>query len=115
MSAQPSIGRIVIYVSRTGNYELPAIVNCSLDSIYQPGVDAGFVPPLTDDGHVHLTVFSPGMPGMRLTAGETPGTEAFLVKPEYPVSENVAGCYQEWNIPFAVDGGPGTWHWPERT
>lgn len=121
MYPKPSIGRVVHYRSRTGNYTLPAIVNCTTDSIYQPGVDAGFVPPLSSDDHVHLTVFSPGRPGMRVTAGQTPGSDDFIVKSAYPVSENVAGCYQEWDIEHDDDDPlqgseqkPGTWRWPPR-
>ena len=33
-----SIGRVVEYRSRTGNYSVPAVVNCCTSSIYQPGV-----------------------------------------------------------------------------
>jgi hypothetical protein len=111
-----SIGRVVVYRSRTGNYSVPAIVNCTLDSIYQPGVEAGFVPALTKADNVHLTVFSPGRPGMRVTQEETPGAEAFVVQPTHgmPISENVAGCYQEWDIPYDEAGSPGTWMWPPR-
>jgi hypothetical protein len=110
-----SIGRIVSYRSRTGNYTVPAIVNCTHDSIYQPGVEAGFVPPLSGLNCVHLTVFTPGMPGMRTEAGTQPGAEAFVVTSPYPVSENVSGCYQEWDIDYDPNGGPGTWSWPSRT
>lgn len=101
----PTIGDIVIYRSRTGDYETPAIVNCTTASIYQPGVDAGHVPPLSSNKHVHLTVFTPGKPGMRREAGfETP----------HPVSENVAGCYQEWDIPFDPHHKtPGSWRWSD--
>jgi hypothetical protein len=109
-----SICRMVEYRSRTGNYSVPAVVNCCVDSIYQPGVEAGFVPPLSSLENVHLTVFSPGRPGMRMTAGETPSSDAFLVASQYPVSENVSGCYQEWDIPYDSEGGPGTWRWPTR-
>lgn len=109
-----SIARMVVYRSRTGNYSVPAVVNCTADSIYQPGVEAGFVPPITAIDNVHLTVFSPGRPGMRIDAGEQPGTEAFVVPSKYPISENVSGCYQEWDIPYDEAGGPGTWSWPAR-
>lgn len=109
-----SIGRIVSYRSRTGNYTVPAIVNCTTDSIYQPGVEAGFVPPLSSHNHVHLTVFTPGTPGMRTEAGTQPGAENFVVESPYPISENVAGCYQEWDIDYDENGGPGTWSWPSR-
>lgn len=104
----PTLGRIVWYRSRTGNYTVPALVNCTVNSIYQPGVDAGFVPPLTDDLHVHLTVFSPGQIGKRV------GADNFINKSKYPVSENVSGCYQEWDIEYDELAGPGTWCWPER-
>lgn len=105
----PSIGRIVHYVSRTGNYEVPAIVNCTRDSLYQPGVDAGFVPGLSGVDHVHLTVLTPGKPGKRANADD------FVNPSPFPISENVAGCYQEWDIPFSESPSAGTWHWPERT
>lgn len=117
-----TICRMVEYRSRTGNYTVPAVVNCTTQSIYQPGVEAGFVPPLSSPAHVHLTVFSPGM---RIDAGTQPGSENFVVESSakrlvngewvpMPVSENVAGCYQEWDIPYDPDGGPGTWRWPTR-
>lgn len=103
-----AIGRIVEYRSRTGNYSVAAIVNCTVDSIYQPGVESGNVPALTSPDRIHITVFTPGKPGMRGDA------DNFVVASEEEVSENVAGCYQEWNIPYDPDGGPGTWRWPAR-
>lgn len=109
-----TLGRIVHYRSRTGNYSVPAIVNCTTDSIYQPGVEAGFVPAIDRIDKVHLTVFSPGRAGMRVDQENTPGAEAFVVTSPYPISENVSGCYQEWNIPYDSDGGPGTWMWPPK-
>lgn len=108
MTQKPTIGRVVIYVSRTGSYEVPAIVNCTQDTLYQPGVEAGFVPPLSGDYCVHLTVLTPGKPGKRVTADD------FVNPSAYPISENVAGCYQEWDIPHSPTGDAGTWHWPER-
>jgi hypothetical protein len=113
----PTIGCLVIYRSRTGDYDVPAIVNCTMATINQKGVDAGHVPPLSSPLAVHLTVLTPGKPGMRRDAGD------FKVESEHGRSENVAGCYQEWDIPpnELVDhpeGGdqpaPGTWRWPER-
>lgn len=112
-----SLGRIVEYRSRTGNYSVPAVINCTTNSIYQPGVEAGFVPPISQIDNVHLTVLTPGKPGLRQSAGEdapVAGAENFLVTSPYPISENVSGCYQEWDIPYDVAGGPGTWKWPER-
>lgn len=120
---KPSICRIVVYRSRTGNYSVPAVVTATEDSLYRPGVEGGFVPDLSSPMHVHLTVFTPGLPGMRVTAEdfEAPVPEGQVI------SENVAGCYQEWNVPFEALrlGGPvddphhlvpsaGTWHWPPR-
>jgi hypothetical protein len=106
----PTIGRIVIYRSRTGDYDIPAIVTATQDTLNLKGVEAGYVPPLSGDYSVHLTVFSPGKGGLHKEA------ENFLVKSEYPVSENVSGCYQEWDISIAIANtiGPGTWRWPER-
>lgn len=106
--AWPTLGRIVIYRSRTGAYDVPAIVNCTPESIYPPGVEGGFVPALTGEDHVHLTVLTPGKPGMRASADD------FLAKPPGAISENVAGCYQEWDIPHDPAGAPGTWRWPAR-
>jgi hypothetical protein len=111
---KPSIGRIVIYRSRTGNYDVPAIINCTTDTIYPPGVEAGYVPALSSDQHVHLTVCSPGKPGMRKDADD------FKVESEHGRSENVSGTYQEWDIALhdptveAEGPQPGTWRWPER-
>jgi hypothetical protein len=101
-----AIGRIVVYRSRTGDYDVPAIINCTTDSINEQGVEAGHVPPLSSERHVHLTVFTPGRPGMRRDA------DNFLVESEHGRSENVAGCYQEWDI--AEGDGPGCWRWPQR-
>src|ERR1700723_851989 len=117
---KPTMGRIVIYRSRTGDYDVPAIVTATTETLNQKGVEAGYVPPLSSDQHVHLTVLSPGTGGLREEAAY------FLVKSEHPVSENVSGCYQEWGIaPWSspADGEqpasdwtpePGTWRWPER-
>lgn len=113
-AAVPQIGRIVIYRSRTGSYSVPAVVNAVEGTLNPEGVEAGHVPPLSSDRHVHLTVFTPGRPGMRGGAGD------FLVESEHGRSENVAGCYQEWDVPF--DNGrpgtvqePGSWRWPVRS
>jgi hypothetical protein len=110
---KPTIGRIVIYRSRTGNYDVPAIVTATTETLNPAGVESGNVPALSSDEHVHLTVFTPGKPGLRQ------GAEDFEVESEYGRSENVAGCYQEWDIPparaaAAADSEAGTWRWPER-
>lgn len=82
---------------------MPAIITCTTDSIFEPGVEAGHVPALSSDTHVHLTCFTSGKPGMR-REGLGDAT----------LSENVAGCYQEWDRAFDPEGGPGTWRWPTR-
>lgn len=109
---RPTIGRIVIYRSRTGTYDVPAIITATTETLNPKGVEAGHVPALSSEGHVHLTVFTSGQPGLRGDADD------FLVESEHPVSENVAGCYQEWDIPFDAkrdaEVPPGTWRWPER-
>lgn len=124
----PTLGRIVIYRSRTGDYDVPAVVTCTAESIAQRGVEmfaktdgkAG-VPPLTGVGHVHLTVLTPGIPSELTRRADA---EDFIVEPEHglPVSENASGTYQEWDIPMncanCEAGGetpmPGTWRWPAR-
>ena len=123
MADHVGIARAVLYRSRTGSYTVPAVVNCTARSINPAGVEAGMVPPLSSDQHVHLTVFTPGKPGQRADAAD------FVVESQWPVSENVSGCYQEWDIPFwepadferqAWEEGdysvqpPGTWAWPQR-
>jgi hypothetical protein len=117
---RPSLGRIVIYRSRTGDYDVPAIITATVDTLNRKGVEAGYIPDLTDPERVHLTVFTAGVPGLRGSAVERGD---FKVVSEHPVSENVAGTYQEWDIPLAgsfaapTDGDepmPGTWRWPER-
>lgn len=116
----PTICRMVVYRSRTGDYDVPAVINCTQDTLSEKGVEAGHVPALSSPDHVHLTVFTPGKPGMRRQP------DAFEPEnlPEGGIealSENVSGCYQEWDIPFAgneTDGeeiAPGTWRWPVRS
>lgn len=110
--------RAVLYRSRTGNYTVPAVVNCTTQTIYQPGGDDDS-PALSSEDHVHLTVFTPGKPGMRMA-----GTD-FVAPSSEPISENVSGCYQEWDIPYwappdvarswrIADQPAGTWTWPPR-
>lgn len=108
MMAEPSMGRIVRYVSRTGNYQCAATKR----DLFQPNVDAGYIAGLKDSNHVHLTVFTPGKPGKRATADDFVGDRA-----NEPISENVSGTYQEWDVPYdpAAAAAAGTWHWPERT
>lgn len=121
-----AIGRIVTYRSRTGNYDVPAIVTATVDTLKSEGTrlfelsrGASGVPPLSSPAHVHLTVFTPGIPGQRS------GADDFLVESAYGRSENAAGCYQEWDVEFfdrspvpglleATEPAPGSWRWPER-
>lgn len=118
---KPSVGRVVLYRSRTGSYTVPAIITATRDSLNPAGVEAGHVPALTGEDHVHLTVLTPGKPGMRGGAGD------FEVESAHGRSENVAGTYQEWDIapaggvanargaaPDVEDFPPGTWAWPQR-
>jgi hypothetical protein len=116
---KPSIGRIVIYRSRTGEYDVPAIINCTTDSLNPKGVEAGHIPALSSDTHVHLTVFSPGKPGLRLGAQNfVKESAATFGDEQVPVSENVSGCYQEWDVAYDevrdAEVPAGTWRWPER-
>lgn len=123
MAPKPGIGRVVWYRSRTGKYTVPALVTATQETLYEGGVEAGMVPPLTSEEHVHLTVLTPGLPGNRETADD------FVVESEHGRGENVSGCYQEWDVPLAVPGyenlsdwsapddgdgrqPPGTWSWP---
>lgn len=121
---QPTIGRIVTYRSRTGNYDVPAIVTATTATLVEIGVEMWResngekgVPPLSSPEHVHLQVFTPGIPGLRA------GAQDFKAESEHGRSENVNGSYQEWDI--APDPGrtatdptseptPGTWRWPDR-
>jgi hypothetical protein len=111
MNPAPSICRMVIYRSRTGDYDVPAVITATVETLNPKGVELGHVPALTDESHVHLTVFTPGKPGKRR------GAEDFLVESEHGRGENVSGCYQEWDIP-RFDGAadeepaPGSWRWP---
>lgn len=113
---KPTIGRIVWYRSRTGKYTVPAIITATKDTLIEENVEKGYIEGLTDQTHVHLTVFTPGKPGKRGDAND------FEARPDAPISENVAGCYQEWDVPqhtgaifFDYEKQPaGTWMWPER-
>jgi hypothetical protein len=116
-----TIGRIVTYRSKTGNYDVPAIVTATVDTLNPEGVEAGAVPALSDDDCVHLTVFSPGLP---ITGPNLPRDRDAQDLPEGMASFNLAGCYQEHDVPFAEgppyaepdqrQPAPGTWRWPER-
>ena len=78
----PTIGRHVIFRSRTGDFDIPAIVTATEDSVDPEGVDKGNVPQLSGNRCVHLTVFTPQKPGT--------GTADDDVNP-HGASENVTG------------------------
>jgi hypothetical protein len=86
---KPSIGRIVHYRSKTGNYIMPAMIIATQDSLWAAGVEKGDVDPITDPTNVHLLCFTTGKQIQ----------------------------YQEFNVP-QVPGPdrmiPQTWWWPER-
>lgn len=106
-----AIGRIVIYRSRTGDYDVPAIVTATVDTLNPKGVELGHIPDLSGNNCVHLTCFTAGKPGKRRDA------EDFKEESPHPRSENVAGCYQEWDIGEATseeNPEPGSWRWPVR-
>lgn len=84
----PSIGRIVLYRSRTGNYTLPAVVTATQDTLWAEGVERGDVPGLASEQHVHLHVF-------------TPGTQGSYAEHDVPMDDRAAG-----------EQAPGSWRWP---
>ena len=122
-----TIARSVIYRSRTGKYDVPAIVTATVDTLAPDGVklyeETGGkkgVPPLSSPDHVHLTVLTPGIPGFDVAEAE------FQTPRQHGPDKgniNYGGTYQEWDIPMMqppVEGSgadplePGTWRWPER-
>jgi hypothetical protein len=109
---KPSLGRIVIYRSRTGSYDCAAIIAATYDSLNIDNVEKGWIPNLSGEAHVHLVVFSAGKPQDGRTAQEAEAE--FLVSSPHGVSINSGGTYQEWDIPYDLEGGPGTWRWPTR-
>lgn len=118
----PTIGRIVIYRSRTGDYDVPAIINATAETLNRKGVEAGYIPDLSAHGNVHLTVFSPGVPGAVPMGHEAPRftveSTARIHGEPLPISQNQGGTYQEWDIPLndpaTGEIAPGTWRWPVR-
>lgn len=98
------LGATVHYVSRTGSYEVPAIVTANAMTINQANVDLGLLPGLQNEGRVHLLVMSPGPSGRRA------GATDFKVESQHGRSENQGGTYTEWDIPEDSHGAPGTIH-----
>lgn len=88
-NARPTIGRIVHYRGRQGLQTLrPAIVTADVATLDPRGVQAGQVPALSSDTHVHLWVFTPG---------------------EW-------GGFAEFDVPQDETDAcrPGMWQWPTR-
>lgn len=110
-AAAPTIGRIVVYRSRTGKYSVPAIVSATVATLFRLGVEEGNLPDLDDDSHVHLVVFTPGIAGRRNST-----TPEDLVAEMRAASTPAGGTYQEWNVPYDETGEtPGSWSWPRIT
>ncbi|TDB88365.1 hypothetical protein E1264_11835 [Actinomadura sp. KC216] len=90
---KPTLGRIVHYRGKQGLTAMrAAIVTATTATLDPRGVEAGQVPALDSDEHVHLWVFTPGE----------------------------QGGFAEFNVPRgeAPDPGeeipPGSWGWPSR-
>lgn len=115
---KPTIGRIVLYRSRSLlGYTVPAIITATADTLHPEGVEAGHVPPLTGEDHVHLHVLSPAIPGESplrpLRREDEPAARwgGWVPSPrvadlrkqvetaERPAAPNVGGGYQEWDVP----------------
>ena len=110
--AKPTIGRIVIYRSKTGDYVMPAIVSATVDTLHRPNVEAGHLHDLTDEMHVHLTVFTAGFQGQVSTS--TMENHPDLADPARR-NAPAGGTFQEWDIPYSADPeAPGCWSWPAR-
>jgi hypothetical protein len=94
---KPTLGRIIHYRGRQGLHTMrAAIVTATVDTLDPRGVEAGQVPALTDESHVHLWVFTPAASGINA------GTGGF---PEFNVPQGLPG---DGEIP------PGSWCWPPR-
>jgi hypothetical protein len=104
VSPVPTIGRIVIYRSKTGDYDLPAIITGTRDSMSAAGMaragDDAEKLVLSTPTHVHLEVLTPGaqgryqehnVPMCPLTVAQQTGVAHEAPKPE-----------------------PRSWRWPER-
>lgn len=107
--ALPYPGARVLYVSRTGNYYLPALVtvvnNAVANNLYAPGVEGEKIPDITGPDRCHLVVFSVPFIG---------GEADVKVDPSW--TPRIGVGYAEADIPYAPveDMEPGTWHWPDH-
>lgn len=114
------LGRVVWYRSKTGTYTCAARIAATVDSLYQPNVEAGHLLSLSSDTHVHLVVDTPGLQGHISDATRESNPE--LVADDRP-NKPAGGTFQEFDIPqwgydgfndqFEYDMQPaGTWMWP---
>lgn len=78
------LSRQVIYRSKTADYSLAATVIADAESINPLGVERRQVPPLTGEGHVHLTVFTPGLPPVL-----TPSRTALIIDTRLPLGSRI--------------------------
>lgn len=92
---KPTLGRIVHYRGKHGYQAMrAAVVTADVHSLDPRGVEAGDIPALDSDQHVHLWVFTPGE----------------------------AGGFTEYNVPCGEprehqpgqELPPGTWCWLPR-
>lgn len=109
-----TIGRAVWYRSKSGDYTMPAVVAATTKTLHRGNVEAGYLPDLSSDSHVHLVVYTAGTPGQR-----NPATDPSLGRANPPGG----GTFQEWDIPFwdantgsqakvLAEQPGGTWTWP---
>lgn len=100
---KPTLGRIVHYRGKQGLHAMrAAIVTATVDTLDSRGVEAGQVPPLSSDQHVHLWVFTPAAAGVNAGTGGFPEFDVPRGEPD-GAEPGTAGT-----IP------PGTWCWPPR-
>lgn len=118
----PTICRMVVYRTKKGK-DVPAVINGTVESLDEEGIErfhetdgAHGVPPLSGPDHVHLTVFTPGLPNDPTRPSE--------------FAQPMGGTFQEWNVPMfehhnimsstpgaipaAAPIPDGSWRWPER-
>lgn len=117
---RPSMGRIVWYRSRTGDYACAALITATKDGpVCQRNIDEGYMVGFTSATHVHLDVRSPGIPGKQRTSDFTEGFKD-QTGIKMPAS---SGGYAEFDVPFWHPGKdkwefdeqpPRTWTWPPR-
>lgn len=104
-----TVGRIVHYRSKTGNYTLPAMITATHETLWPEGVALGEVPALSSEAHVHLQVFTPGI------AESYPEHDV----PFYPGPRSDVGHFAAAIAGVSPPDGPpeqpaGSWRWPER-